>query len=64
MWINFSASKPFAVKVCVGSVNAVSGESKVATDAVKQRRREVRYLASRFRHVLESLETTRMFHVF
>ena len=27
MWINFEAGRPFAVKVFVGGVNAVSGES-------------------------------------
>jgi len=41
MWINFTASNPFAVKVYVGGVNAISGESKVVTDVTKQRRREV-----------------------
>ena len=46
MWINFSATKPFAVKVYAGGVNAVSGESKVVTEATKQRRKEVRSLAS------------------
>lgn len=28
MWINFSSSRPFAIKIYVGGVNAVSGESK------------------------------------
>ncbi|TVY18395.1 Ubiquitin [Lachnellula arida] len=41
MWINFTATKPFAVKVYVGGVNAISGESKVVTDATKQRRKEL-----------------------
>jgi ubiquitin len=31
MWINFDAKRPFAVKVYVGGVNAISGESKVET---------------------------------
>ncbi|TVY45483.1 Ubiquitin-60S ribosomal protein L40 [Lachnellula occidentalis] len=41
MWIKFTAMKPFAVKVYVGGVNAISGESKVVTDATKQRRKEL-----------------------
>lgn len=41
MWINFTTSKPFAVKVYVRGVNAVSGEAKVVTEEMKGRRREV-----------------------
>jgi len=37
MWIKFDATRPFAVKVYVGGVNAISGESKVQTlDAIQQ----------------------------
>lgn len=40
MWINFTAVRPFAVKVYVGGINAVSGESKkkilgVSSDKLK-----------------------------
>ncbi|KAK5199828.1 hypothetical protein LTR47_001715 [Exophiala xenobiotica] len=35
MWINFSGSTPFAVKVYVGSVNAVSGEAAAETENAK-----------------------------
>ena len=26
MWINFKASQPFAIQICVGTINAISGE--------------------------------------
>jgi hypothetical protein len=42
MWINFKATKPFAVKVYVGGVNAVSGEPKVITEEMTAKRREVK----------------------
>ncbi|TVY84931.1 Ubiquitin-60S ribosomal protein L40 [Lachnellula suecica] len=41
MWINFTATKPFAVKVYVGGVNAVSGESKAITEVTKERRKKL-----------------------
>ena len=41
MWINFTASAPFAVKVYVGGVNTVSGESKVETPSTIQRRKKL-----------------------
>jgi ubiquitin len=40
MWINFDAKRPFAVKVYVGGVNAISGESKVETLAAIQQCKE------------------------
>jgi len=40
MWVGFQASRPFAVKIYVGGVNAVSGEPKVETPATIQRRKE------------------------
>jgi ubiquitin len=40
MWINFDAKRPFAIKVYVGGVNAISGESKVETLASIQQCRE------------------------
>jgi len=43
MWIKFQATKPFAVKVYVGGVNAVSGEVKVVTEEMKAKRKEVRF---------------------
>jgi hypothetical protein len=41
MWINFQATKPFAVKVYVGGVNAVSREAKIITKEMKKRRKKV-----------------------
>ena len=38
MWVNFNSVKPFAVKVLVGGVNAISGESKTDTVATALRR--------------------------
>jgi ubiquitin len=40
MWIKFDATRPFAVKVYVGGVNAISGESKVETLATIQQCKE------------------------
>lgn len=38
MWVIFKAKSPFLVKIFVGGVNAVSGESAVETqDTVKRR---------------------------
>lgn len=42
MWINFIASAPFAVKVYVGGVNAVSGEPSIETSATKLRRQNLK----------------------
>ncbi|RAL64768.1 hypothetical protein DID88_001799 [Monilinia fructigena] len=39
MWINFTSYHPFAVKVCVGGVNAVSGEYTVESLAKSLRRK-------------------------
>lgn len=38
MWINFIAHSPFAIKIYVGTVNAISGEPALETAATKQRR--------------------------
>jgi hypothetical protein len=38
MWINFEASRPFAVKVFLGGINAVSGESSNEDMATRLRR--------------------------
>lgn len=40
MWIKFTASDKFAIKVYVGAVNAVSGEPAVETAATALRRRQ------------------------
>ena len=41
MWINFTATTPFAVKILVGGVNAVSGEPFIEGIATKLRRLEL-----------------------
>ncbi|TDZ29306.1 hypothetical protein C8035_v011306 [Colletotrichum spinosum] len=41
MWINFSASAPFAVKIYVGGVNAVSGFPMTANDQTKAKRKRM-----------------------
>ncbi|KIY01351.1 uncharacterized protein Z520_02903 [Fonsecaea multimorphosa CBS 102226] len=38
MWINFTANSPFAIKVYVGCVNAISGEPAAGSASAKQRR--------------------------
>jgi ubiquitin len=38
MWINFHSKQPYAIKIYVGGVNAVSGEPAVETAATKLRR--------------------------
>ena len=38
MWINFSADAPFAIKIYVGGINAVSGEPMTETPATMLRR--------------------------
>jgi hypothetical protein len=38
MWINFTSNSPFAIKVYLGSVNAVSGEAAAETADTKLRR--------------------------
>ncbi|KAB8292942.1 hypothetical protein EYC80_007306 [Monilinia laxa] len=43
MWINFESSHPFAVKVCVGGVNALSGEREVESLA-KNLRRQTKFI--------------------
>lgn len=60
MWIKFTATKPFAVKVYVGGVNAISGESKVVTDATKQRRKEVRCNWNFFKFNFCSLQNVKL----
>jgi len=37
-WINFEATRPFAVKVYVGGVNAISGEAMTETEETVKRR--------------------------
>jgi ubiquitin len=39
MWIRFHSQKPYAIKIFVGGVNAVSGEPAVETAATMLRRR-------------------------
>jgi hypothetical protein len=39
MWINFRSSRPYALKIHVGGVNAISGEPVVETAATQLRRR-------------------------
>jgi hypothetical protein len=41
MWINFSSKIPYAVKICIGGINAVSGEPMVETAATILRRRQL-----------------------
>ncbi|WYZ40680.1 hypothetical protein EsH8_IV_001021 [Colletotrichum jinshuiense] len=41
MWINFSAQAPFAIKIYVGGVNAVSGFPMTENDKTKEKRREM-----------------------
>lgn len=40
MWINFTANRPFAIKIYVGGVNAVSGEPAIEDMSSKIRRCE------------------------
>ncbi len=40
MWINFSGSTPFAVKVYAGAVNIVSGEAAAETEEAKRHRHD------------------------
>jgi hypothetical protein len=41
MWIQFSSTSSYAIKIYVGAVNAVSGEPAVETAATKLRRRNL-----------------------
>lgn len=41
MWINFTTSSPFAIKVYLGGVNAISGEPAIETIATRLRRLEL-----------------------
>lgn len=38
MWVGFRAHQPFAIKIYVGGVNAVSGEPARETKATAERR--------------------------
>lgn len=38
MWINFKSSKPFAIKVIVGGINAISGEPEQEDEESRLRR--------------------------
>lgn len=40
MWIRFKSTRPFAVKIHVGAINAISGEPLVATFATALRRNQ------------------------
>lgn len=40
MWINFKGCRPFAIKIYVGGINAVSGEPAVETSGTLQRRKQ------------------------
>jgi hypothetical protein len=42
MWVNFEGSSQFAVKIYVGGVNAVSGESKAEKPSVLLKKRRER----------------------
>ena len=42
MWIKFKATSPFAVKVYVGGINAVSGEAVNESKATAERRRQLK----------------------
>lgn len=41
MWIKFKANSPFAVKVYIGHVNAISGEPAAETSATTRRRKDL-----------------------
>lgn len=41
MWINFSAKRPFMIKIYAGGVNVVSGEHSVETEETMRRRRDL-----------------------
>ncbi|KAL2752824.1 hypothetical protein ACRALDRAFT_1083413 [Sodiomyces alcalophilus JCM 7366] len=41
MWIEFSADMPFAVKLFVGGVNAISGFPAMETDRTREKRRRI-----------------------
>lgn len=41
MWIDFESKGPFAVKVYVGGVNAISGEPAIETELTAMRRHEL-----------------------
>lgn len=41
MWIRFRSKKPYAIKIYVGAVNAISGEPAVETAATKLRRQRL-----------------------
>ena len=38
MWVNFSSDTPFAIKIYIGGVNAVSGEPAVETEVTMMKR--------------------------
>src|SRR3954452_9361579 len=40
MWINFESSRPFAVKVYLGGVNAISGEPQLETTETIERQKK------------------------
>lgn len=40
MWINFTSSKPYAIKVYVGGINAVSGEPAAESAETQERRQK------------------------
>lgn len=46
MWINFKTTWPFAVRVYVGSINAVSGEPRIE-NAFSRMRRNTKYYAGK-----------------
>lgn len=54
MWINFTGSRPFAVKVFVGGINAVSGVSKkVPVDVIKPVKQD--YVVPHKQHWLDGI---------
>lgn len=40
MWINFEAYRPFAIRIYVGGINAISGESQLETVDTFERRKQ------------------------
>jgi hypothetical protein len=42
MWVRFKSKKQFAIKIYVGSINAVSGEPAVENMATKLRRQKLK----------------------
>ncbi|KAF2502698.1 integral membrane protein [Lophium mytilinum] len=52
MWVNFNAKTPFAIKIYVGGINAISGEPALETMATKLRRATI-LSNTKTRHLLQ-----------